>query len=95
MTPTKLDDPGLFLKLVGQKERKNSQSYPPLSQIPQGSSARSPAVAVSDPVSFSNAQKKSVLFGWPALFTPTFPAKLRGRVQVTFVNVSVTSKSVG
>ena len=55
---------------------------------------RSPAAAVSDPSSFSNAQKKSVLLGWPSRSTAMLPAKLRGSVQVTFGNASVTSKSV-
>lgn len=62
--------------------------------MPQGSLERSPAAAVSEPFSFSNPQKKSVLFGWPSLFTPMLPAKLRGSVQVTPGSESVTSKSV-
>lgn len=62
--------------------------------MPQGSLERSPAAAVSEPFSFSNPQKKSVLFGWPSLFTPMLPAKLRGSDQVTPGSESVTSKSV-
>ena len=55
------------------------------------------AGAVREPFwpTFSNAQKKSVLLGWPARFTGMLPAKERGREAVMLGSVWVTSKSVG
>lgn len=67
-------------------------SHPPLSQIPHGSVL---FAFVKEPFSFSKAQKKRVLFGWPCLSTGMLPAKLRPpRGNVTFGRASVTSKSI-
>ena len=38
---------------------------------------------IRDPAFFSNAQKKSVLFGWLARLTGMLPAKLVGSVKPT------------
>ncbi len=94
--PSMLDDPGLparrqindylFLQYhVG--------TYPPFSQIPHGVVVSSLADAVNEPCACSNAQKKSVSFGWPARLTGMFPAKLRLIGKVTFGSGSLTRKS--
>ena len=62
--------------------------------MPQGFVLCALEGAVSEPYSFSNAQKKSVSFGWPGLSTAMFPAQLRGSGKVTFGRGFVTSKSV-
>lgn len=63
---------------------------PPASQIIHGSDE---LFVVREPLDFSNAQKKAELFAKPGVLVETLPAKWRGRGQVTFSNVSVTSKS--
>lgn len=68
-------------------------AHPPLSHIPHGTSAFSFAAAVREPFVFSNAQKKSVSFGWPGRFTGIFPAQLRGSGKETFGSAFVTRKS--
>ena len=72
---------------------RETGAYPPLSQIPHGTPARSFAAAVREPSVFSHAQKKSVLLGWPGRSTGMFPAKLRDSDQETPGKGSVTWKS--
>jgi hypothetical protein len=74
-------------------EAKSTKTHPPFSQIPHGSSLRSPAFAVNDPCSFSKPQKKSVLLGELGRFTPTFPAQLRPESNETPDSDCVTWKS--
>jgi len=65
--------------------------YPPFSHIAHGSLPLSFAVAVSDPRSFSNPQKKRVVF-W-VRWTGMFPAKLLPGSNFTNGKLSVTWKS--
>jgi hypothetical protein len=58
--------------------------------MPQGASLE---FEVREPFSFSNAQKKSVLFGCPGRSTGILPAQLLPRGNETFGNESFTWKS--
>jgi hypothetical protein len=69
-------------------------TYPPFSQIPHGSASRSPALAVRDPFSRSNPQKKSVSFGNPGRSTAMLPAQFLPTSNVTFGSACVTWKSI-
>ena len=50
---------------------------------------------VKDPALFSNAQKNSVSFGWPALPVAIFPANERGRSNVMFGSAVVLTRKSG
>lgn len=70
-------------------------THPPCNQMIHGSVLFTSAGAVSVPFApvFSNAQKNSVSFGCPALFTGMFPANMRGSPLGMLGSFSVTSKS--
>jgi hypothetical protein len=69
---------------------RSESTYPPFSHMPHGSLSRSPALAVRDPFSRSNAQKKSVSFGNPGRSTAMFPAQFLPRSNVTLGSACVT-----
>jgi hypothetical protein len=91
--PSMLEAPGLCFSEPCILECR-SNTYPPFSQIPHGSPERSPALAVNEPFSRSQAQKNRVSLGKPARSTAMLPAQLRVSGKEAFGSGCVTWKSV-
>ena len=73
------EDPGLQQRVSYPPEPhapRRARTHPPCSQMIHGSVLFAPLGAVSEPFApgRSNAQKKSVSFGWPARPTGMLPA---------------------
>lgn len=84
-----------YVKAINNKiERLNDiGSYPPLSQIPQGSWFAGVLGTVKEPLVFSTPMKKSVSLGWPGRCTGILPAYNFPKSNVTLGSFLVTSKS--